>query len=328
MESGRTDLARIREFMESPKAFLEFLDECGIERAALINYVSPDVMGFTAEVNDWCARYASAAPDRLIAFGSVNPRFTKDPAGETRRVLDLGIRALKIHPPHQLFAVNEYRTGGPGAGIGEVFRVAEERSVPVMIHTGTSVFPGARNVYADPMPADDVGVDFPKLTRDPRARGTPAPRRDRALPGAPAPERFCSICPASRRSGCSTTFRDLAEVADRCLWGSDWPSPGVTDLRRNVEEFLALDLPDAARSRDSLGQRRAAVLVGDTPAFSYKLDLILHGTRPRGPISGGGRAARTARSRGRTARGSEGRVRSVRVCRTELQARGVQLESC
>jgi predicted TIM-barrel fold metal-dependent hydrolase len=136
MESGRSDLDLIRTFMESPKAFLGHLDACGIERAGLINYVAPDVMGFTAEVNAWCARYASASPDRLIAFGSVNPRFTKDPAGETRRVLDLGIRALKIHPPHQLFAVNEYRTGGPGAGIGEVLRIAEERGVPVMIHTG------------------------------------------------------------------------------------------------------------------------------------------------------------------------------------------------
>jgi predicted TIM-barrel fold metal-dependent hydrolase len=247
MESGRTDLAQIREFMESPAAFLKFLDACGIERAALINYVSPDVMGFTPEVNDWCARYAGQAPDRLIAFGSVNPRFTSDPAGETRRVLDLGIRALKIHPPHQLLAVNEYRTGGPGAGIGEVLRVAEERNVPVMIHTGTSVFPGARNVYADPMPADDVGVDFPKLRVILAHAGRPLHgeaarflvRRHENflldLSGIP-PKRLLHYVPR------------LADLANRCLWGSDWPSPGVADLRRNVEEFLELDLPEAARS--------------------------------------------------------------------------------
>jgi predicted TIM-barrel fold metal-dependent hydrolase len=246
MESGRADLPRIREFMESPKAFLGFLDECGIERAALINYVAPDVMGFTSEVNEWCARYAAAAPDRLIAFGSVNPRFTNDPAGETRRVLDLGIRGLKVHPPHQLFAVNDYRTGGPGAGIGDVFRIAEERGVPVMIHTGTSVFPGARNVYADPMPADDVGVDFPKLRVILAHAGRPLHgetahfliRRHENffldLSGIP-PKRLFQYVPR------------LAEVAGRCLWGSDWPSPGVSDVRKNVDDFLALDLPDAAR---------------------------------------------------------------------------------
>jgi len=246
MEAGRTDLHRIRAFMESPQAFLGFLDESGIERAALINYVAPDVMGFTAEVNDWCAHYCSAAPDRLIPFGSVNPRFTKDPAGETNRILDLGIRALKVHPPHQLFDVNAYRTGGPGAGIGEVFRIAQERSIPVMIHTGTSVFPGARNVHADPMPADDVGVDFPRLRVILAHAGRPLhgdtarfllrrhPNFVFDLSGIP-PKRLFHYVPR------------LAEIADRCLWGSDWPSPGVRDLRRNVETFLTLDLTEDAR---------------------------------------------------------------------------------
>jgi len=246
MESGRTDLDRIRAFMASPKAFLDYLDECGIERVGLINYVAPDVMGFTAEVNAWCARYASAAPDRLIPFGSVNPRFTKDPAGETRRVLDPGVRALKIHPPHQLFDVNDYRTGGAGAGIGEVFRVAEERDVPVMIHTGTSVFPGARYAYADPMPADDVGVDFPKLRVILAHAGRPLhgdtalflvrrhPNFFLDLSGIP-PKRLFQYVPR------------LSEVADRCLWGSDWPSPGVVDVRKNVEDFLELDLAEPAR---------------------------------------------------------------------------------
>ena len=32
-----------------------------------------------------------------------------------------------------------------------------------MIHTGTSVFPGARSRLGDPMLSDDVAVDFPKL---------------------------------------------------------------------------------------------------------------------------------------------------------------------
>jgi uncharacterized protein len=246
MESGRADLERIRAFMESPSAFLAFLDESGIERAALINYVAPDVMGFTAEVSDWCARYCAAAPDRLIPFGSVNPRFTSDPAGETNRILDLGIRALKLHPPHQLFDVNAYRTGGAGAGIGEVFRVAEERSIPVMIHTGTSVFPGARNVHADPMPADDVGVDFPRLRVILAHAGRPL-HGDTALFLLRRHPNFCFDLSGIPPKRLFHYVPRLAEIADRCLWGSDWPSPGVRDLRRNVEEFLTLDLPDAAR---------------------------------------------------------------------------------
>ena len=42
MTGGRKDLAEIKKFIESPKAFLEFLDASGVERAGLINYPSPD----------------------------------------------------------------------------------------------------------------------------------------------------------------------------------------------------------------------------------------------------------------------------------------------
>jgi len=40
-------------------------------------------------------------------------------------------------------------------------------------------------------------------------------------------------------------FPRLAELADRVLWGTDWPSPGVTDLGRNITQFLTLPLSDA-----------------------------------------------------------------------------------
>ena len=42
--------------------------------------------------------------------------------------------------------------------------MAETAGVPVTIHTGTSVFPGARSRFGDPMDVDDVAIDFPRLT--------------------------------------------------------------------------------------------------------------------------------------------------------------------
>jgi predicted TIM-barrel fold metal-dependent hydrolase len=40
----------------------------------------------------------------------------------------------------------------------------------------------------------------------------------------------------------------LGEIADRCLWGSDWPGPGVPDLRKNVEDFLELPISSQAKA--------------------------------------------------------------------------------
>ena len=87
---------RLLQLMEDPSALLAVMDESGIWRVGLINYPSPDVMGFTDETNAFAARYARAAPERLIPFGGVHPRFTRDPEGQVEELLQLGIRCLKI----------------------------------------------------------------------------------------------------------------------------------------------------------------------------------------------------------------------------------------
>src|SRR5947208_13126325 len=110
---GRRDLELIRRLFDDPAALLDFLDEQGIDRAVLVNYVSPDVIGFTDEVNEWIGDYCRDHADRLIPVGGVHPRLTQDPAGTLRRIVERhGIRALKLHPPHQHFCPNDYRDGG------------------------------------------------------------------------------------------------------------------------------------------------------------------------------------------------------------------------
>jgi hypothetical protein len=39
-------------------------------------------------------------------------------------------------------------------------------------------------------------------------------------------------------------FPRLEEIADRVMFGSDWPGPGPKGIRINVEQFLALFGPD------------------------------------------------------------------------------------
>jgi len=41
----------------------------------------------------------------------------------------------------------------------------------------------------------------------------------------------------------------LEDLADKCLWGTDWPSPGVRSMKANVEDFLALPISDAFKER-------------------------------------------------------------------------------
>jgi predicted TIM-barrel fold metal-dependent hydrolase len=231
--------ANAKEVLSSPENLLRHLDAEGVERVCCINYVSPDVMGFTREVNDWIATFTSAHRDRLIAVGSVNPLHEMNVRDEIRRVLDLGIGMIKIHPPHQLFSPNAYR--GELWQLAEIYRECEERGVPVMFHTGTSVFPRARNVFADPMPVDDVAIDFPRLPIILAHAGRPLYGETAFFLARRHPNVHLDISGIPPKS-LLRYFPRVASVADKVLWGTDWPSPGVVSMRRNVEEFRALGL--------------------------------------------------------------------------------------
>ncbi|HYK02634.1 MAG TPA: amidohydrolase family protein [Thermoanaerobaculia bacterium] len=233
--------ANAKEVLSSPDNLLRHLDAEGVERACCINYVSPDVMGFTREVNDWIANFTSEHRDRLVAVGSVNPLHEMNVRDEIRRVLDLGIGMIKIHPPHQLFSPNAYR--GELWQLAEIYRECEERQVPVMFHTGTSVFPRARNVFADPMPVDDVAIDFPKLPIILAHAGRPLYGETALFLARRHPNVHLDISGIPPKA-LLRYFPRVASVADKVLWGTDWPSPGVVSMRRNVEEFRALGLGD------------------------------------------------------------------------------------
>jgi len=238
--------AGAKEILSSADNLIRFLDDNQIERICCVNYVSPDVMGFTREVNDWIADFTRAHRDRLLPVGSVHPRHERDVRGEIQRVLDRGVRMIKIHPPHQEFSPNAYRNELPQ--LAELYEECNVRQVPIMFHTGTSIFPRARNVYADPMPIDDVAVDFPRIPIILAHAGRPLygetafflarrhPNVHLDLSGIP-PKLLPRYVPR------------LAEIPDKILWGTDWPAPGVTSPRRNIEEFRSLGYGEAIEKK-------------------------------------------------------------------------------
>ncbi len=233
--------AEVRDVLSSAENLLRYLDENGVEKIGCINYVSPDVMGFTRETNDWIADFTRDHRDRLMPVGSVNPLHELDVRSEIRRVLDLGIGMIKIHPPHQLFAPNAYR--GELWQLAEVYRECEARGVPVMFHTGTSVFPRARNVFADPMPVDDVAIDFPKLKIILAHAGRPLYGETALFLARRHANLHVDISGIPPKS-LPKYFPRLGQIADKVLWGTDWPSMGVVSMRKNIEEFRALGLGD------------------------------------------------------------------------------------
>ncbi len=244
LKRGQQDIELLMEAMYDPGLLLRMMDEDGIDRVGLVNYPSPDVMRTDWRINEHAARYSAADPTRLMPFGGVHPRYTSDPAGDVDALIDLGMRMLKLHPNHQQMTANAYTDGLEA--LGKIYRRCEERGLPVLIHTGTSIFPRARNKFGNPLELDDVALDFPDLQIVLAHGGRPfymgeaffVLRRHRNvwfdLSGIP-PKALLEY------------FPKLAELEHKLLWGTDWPSPGVTRMRRNVDQFLALPLSDSLK---------------------------------------------------------------------------------
>jgi len=250
---GRADLDEIEKINRSPAHLLRRLDADGIERAVLVNYPSPDLMGFTSRVNEYVAEYCAAAPDRLIAMGGVHPRFTDDAAAEVRRAADMGVRALKLHPPHMAVEPNAYLHGLDA--LRALYEEAQRLKLPVMIHTGTSIFPGARSRTGEPMPIDDVAVDFPDLTLILAHGGRPLWMEQAFFLVRRFPRVYMDVSSIPPRSILRYWPR-LAEVADKVLYGSDWPAPGVRSMADNLRAFRELGLPAEAEAKILDGNAR------------------------------------------------------------------------
>jgi predicted TIM-barrel fold metal-dependent hydrolase len=245
MKKKRANFEQIAEFCRSPKAFLKYLDTCGVHRAVLINYVAPEVIGFTSGVNQFVADYVKEDPKRLISCGSLHPRHTSNVLADVEQILRLGIRMIKIHPPHQLLFPNDYLTGVKELEI--IYRAAEANGVPVMFHTGTSIFPGARNKYGDPLHVDDVAVDFPKLKILLAHGGLPLWMHTAFFLIRRHANVYLDISGIPPKT-LLKYFPRLEEIAHKTLFGTDWPGPGVSDIKKNLEEFRALALsPDVQR---------------------------------------------------------------------------------
>ncbi len=240
------EFVRIAEFAASPARLLTYLDGCGVDRVVLIGCVAPEVMGTGPEINPWLAKYVQTDPRRLLMCGSVNPQHSRNVEGDLREVLAMGARMIKIHPPHQLFAANEYVNGLDG--LATIYRICEAESVPVMVHTGTSIFAGARNKFADPMPLDDVAVDFPNLKLIMAHGGRPLYMETAFFLLRRHPNLYFDISSIPPKK-LLEYFPRLEQIAHRSLFGSDWAGPGLRGIEHNLADFRALSLSETAKQR-------------------------------------------------------------------------------
>ncbi len=243
----------------SPEGIRALLQENQIDWAVGLADPSPITTGWTSNdyVGELC-KTANALPDpdtgpagRLIPFGSLNPYIENDLAAElVRLVEDYGFGGIKVYPVYQYHYPNDSR-------LYPLYAKAQELDVPVLVHTGSSVFKGARIKYGDPLLLDDVAIDFPELKILLAHSGRPfwyaqafwmARRHQNVymeISGLPAKKLL-------------EYFPRLEMLADKVVYGSDWP--GNPDLSRNPAIIRDMDISESAK--EAILHDNAAKILG------------------------------------------------------------------
>ena len=138
---------------------------------------------------------------------------------------------------YQFFYPNEPR-------LYPLYEKAQELSIPIVFHIGSSIFKGTRLKYCDPIYLDDVAVDFPDLTIVMAHSGRGfwydacffLSRLHQNvymdITGLP-PRRLLDY------------FPELEKNADKVIFGSDWPTMPA-NISKNIAAIQSLPLGEAA----------------------------------------------------------------------------------
>jgi predicted TIM-barrel fold metal-dependent hydrolase len=225
-----------------PAAFGALLDAEGVDFALMFSEYSPKATG-VQPIEDLLP-LAEHDPHRMRLVANLNPHLHFPVAEEVERQLGLGAVALKIHPVHGGFAAGD-------RALYPAYEVCRSRGVPVIVHCGTSSFPGSMNSYADPILLDEVLRDFPELNVV-LAHGGRGWWYDAAAFLALAHEtvwiELSGLPP--RRLPEYYARHDLARLSRRFIFGTDWPGvPGIAANARAVAKLC----PDAETAALALG---------------------------------------------------------------------------
>jgi predicted TIM-barrel fold metal-dependent hydrolase len=229
-----------------PARFDAYLAAEGVDIALILAEYSPKVTGI--QPLEDLLPLAAHNPDRIKTIANINPHLHYPVDEELRRQLDLGAVALKVHPVHAGAAAND-------RALYPAYEVCQSAGIPVVVHCGTSTFPGASNGYADPIYLDDVLRDFRRLDIV-LAHGGRGWWYDAAAFMASSSERVwieLSGLPPSRLREYYARH-NWARLTRRMIFGTDWPGvPGIAANARAVaalcpdEETAAMVLAGNAR---------------------------------------------------------------------------------
>ena len=208
--------------------------------------------------DDYVASFVAQAPEKLLGFASCDPT-QPGYLEELQRGIDgLGLVGLKLGPMYAGFDPRDERCA-------PVYRLCQERGLPILFHTGTTFIRAAPLGFTRPWLFDEVAIAYPELRMVLAHVGHPF-SEECLVVIRKHPHVYADISALYYRPWQFYTMLIAAQeynVTHKLLFGTDYPFAGGPDsiegLRRANEIIGESGLPrvsDAVMSdilhRDSL----------------------------------------------------------------------------
>ena len=109
----------------SPEALLESGRAIGVRKYLVCSTATRP--GQVVSINDFIRESCAVHPE-FVGFGTLHPSFPDIP-GEIRRIREMGLRGVKLHPDFQQFSIDD-----PAAF--PIYEGCAEGGLPILFHTG------------------------------------------------------------------------------------------------------------------------------------------------------------------------------------------------
>ena len=235
-EAARSEFYIRYEEMIIPEQFATYLTSHNITKAVILPEIKPKITGVVPNeyVFDFCRGF-----DVFIPFCTINPSLSENPAKDLEKYVGLGARGIKLYPSYSFFYPYD-------PTLYPIYDIAQEYRLPVLIHTGSSIFRGSKIKYADPIHLDDVATDFPELPILMAHSGRGLWYARAFFLSKLHPNLYLEISGLPPKY-LLKYFPELEKNIDKVVYGSDWP--GIQTIGQNIEAIQKLPLEPESKEK-------------------------------------------------------------------------------
>jgi len=219
----------IAEFISKPED--HFRDTKRADKVFILGFQAP-FSGINIP-NDFIADYVKRDPSRFIGFMSVDPNNENCLTEMERCKTELDLKGLKLLPMYQDFHPIDHKIAYP------VYKKAQELSLPILFHMGTTYTRESKLKYTLPILIEDIAHDFPQLKIIIAHLGHPW-EKDTIVLIRKQPNVFADISALYYRPWqCYNSLRLATEygVFDKLLFGTDYPA---TTIESTIKGLFAI----------------------------------------------------------------------------------------